>query len=61
MTLIDTAGMYADGKFERLIGDAISGRRVDGSSGNDANCDASWDGSAVLGIADGSVLPGLAG
>ena len=29
MTLIDTAEMYADGESERLVGDAISGRRQD--------------------------------
>jgi diketogulonate reductase-like aldo/keto reductase len=27
MTLIDTAEMYAEGETERLVGDAISGRR----------------------------------
>ena len=29
MTLIDTEEMYADGESERLVGDAISGRRQD--------------------------------
>ena len=27
LTLIDTAEMYADGEFERLVGEAIRGRR----------------------------------
>src|SRR5260370_9425691 len=29
MTLIDTAEMYADGEAEKVVGDAISGRRSD--------------------------------
>src|SRR5258708_22427346 len=30
MTLIDTAEMYADGAAEKLVGEAISGRRDEG-------------------------------
>ena len=30
MTLVDTAELYAHGESERLVGEAIAGRKVDG-------------------------------